>query len=561
MIKQNKPYLTYALNKDGRLVHIDEVINGNECECFCPHCHSKLCAKNRGEFKIHHFAHLHGADCKGAIESALHIMAKEVLQKTKKIILPSIPNVCNSKLLILDTVKEEYYFKELELRPDCIGYYGEDIIWIEFKRTHAVDQKKKGKIISAKINCIEIDINSCDLNYSTIEDFLTKSEENRIWIYNNDLQYYEDNTTNKINSRTKLLSNDYIDTCIERSFALEDTGCVIYARDIDANNHNYYCLHCRKEVCIDINKKGIPHFVHIDQENDKICSDELYLIDAAKEILYNNFHKSEKFEFFIDERYICSESNKCKLFNYDYCNIVKYKSYDLKHLKFNHCSKDIKLPNLIERAHLLISKQNDMENAIIVNIKSGDCYMDMPLHKNKQQRTIELHINSEYDLFILEQYSLQKKQIYTLYNFRPKENKDLKFNKEVDEFVLYKSGKIFIKNTSCEKIFASNQIDSIILKLYFSLDLSDVNYDRKVLYGLLYCFKKNIKTCYCKLCYFLKDSYYKKSFCIRYKTKGTPEFPLKADPLPTNCPYFKLNRYLILTLEREISHSNIIEIQ
>ena len=43
-----KPYLTYALNKDGDLVHIDSVPNGNKCACFCPHCKSELCAKNGG---------------------------------------------------------------------------------------------------------------------------------------------------------------------------------------------------------------------------------------------------------------------------------------------------------------------------------------------------------------------------------------------------------------------------------------------------------------------------------------------------------------------------------
>ena len=46
-----KAYLTYALNKEGDLVHIDGVPNGNECECFCPHCMSELCAKNEGVYK------------------------------------------------------------------------------------------------------------------------------------------------------------------------------------------------------------------------------------------------------------------------------------------------------------------------------------------------------------------------------------------------------------------------------------------------------------------------------------------------------------------------------
>ena len=56
-----KPYLTYALNKDGDLVHIDSVPNGNDCACICPHCKSDLCAKNAGSEskKVHHFAHVY----------------------------------------------------------------------------------------------------------------------------------------------------------------------------------------------------------------------------------------------------------------------------------------------------------------------------------------------------------------------------------------------------------------------------------------------------------------------------------------------------------------------
>ena len=71
--------LTHALNKEGILVHVDSVPNGNGCGCICPCCKNELCAKNEGEERIHHFAHLGGADCSGGIESALHLMAKNIL--------------------------------------------------------------------------------------------------------------------------------------------------------------------------------------------------------------------------------------------------------------------------------------------------------------------------------------------------------------------------------------------------------------------------------------------------------------------------------------------------
>ena len=155
-----KAYLTYAINTEGDLVHIDSVPNGNGCGCVCPHCKSELCAKNggSGEKMVHHFAHLSGSDCVGAIESALHKMAKDVMKETLSLQLPERLDGSRGEVLRFDRVEVEFFDKETRLRPDCIGYYGDKILWIEFKRTHAVDAKKKGKIISARIDCIEIDL-------------------------------------------------------------------------------------------------------------------------------------------------------------------------------------------------------------------------------------------------------------------------------------------------------------------------------------------------------------------------------------------------------------------
>lgn len=77
-------YLTYALDSpssEGKLVNIDEVENGNACNCFCPACHEPLIAKNNGEIREHHFAHKSGTECEHAYESMLHLYAKEAIQQ------------------------------------------------------------------------------------------------------------------------------------------------------------------------------------------------------------------------------------------------------------------------------------------------------------------------------------------------------------------------------------------------------------------------------------------------------------------------------------------------
>ena len=173
---QQKPYLTYALDADSKLIHIDSVSTGLACKCFCPHCKSELVAKNGGSRKVHHFAHANGSDCVGAIESALHKMAKDILQEHKLIMLPPVRQGGTEKRTVFGKVEIEVFDRELSLRPDCIGYTENGcIMWVEFKRSHEVDIKKAGKIISAKIDCVEIDLNSCELDPAKVKSFIENS--------------------------------------------------------------------------------------------------------------------------------------------------------------------------------------------------------------------------------------------------------------------------------------------------------------------------------------------------------------------------------------------------
>lgn len=80
-IKHKTNYLTYAIDRNGNLVHVDEVPNGNECGCKCPACNESLIAKNKGVYKRHHFAHRSGTECEFAYESMLHRLVKEKIIK------------------------------------------------------------------------------------------------------------------------------------------------------------------------------------------------------------------------------------------------------------------------------------------------------------------------------------------------------------------------------------------------------------------------------------------------------------------------------------------------
>lgn len=188
--------LTYGLFEN-KLKHISEVNNGIACGCFCPNCKHPLVAKNNiHNKKLAHFAHSNGKECGNAIESALHLLAKEVLQKTKMLKIPAFhydynPENIRSKFrpsqdLEFDQIRLEQVV-EIEkecIIPDAIGEKNGNLLFIEFANTHFTDENKKNKLKKAKIACIEIDLKGQNLDENELISFFN-SESNFIYWLNN----------------------------------------------------------------------------------------------------------------------------------------------------------------------------------------------------------------------------------------------------------------------------------------------------------------------------------------------------------------------------------------
>ena len=81
--------IVFAKKSDGKIVYIDDVENGYNCECFCLNCNGKLNAKNNGTKKEHHFAHASGSDCKKGHENTVPLFIQRILNKNKQMLLPS----------------------------------------------------------------------------------------------------------------------------------------------------------------------------------------------------------------------------------------------------------------------------------------------------------------------------------------------------------------------------------------------------------------------------------------------------------------------------------------
>lgn len=194
---KHQPRLTFALNAEGRLVYIDEVPNGNACGCRCPHCHGALIARNEGEISQHHFAHASGLDCEGGRETALHLLAKEIIVAHRQLMLPPYKTVFRGKLQNFDEIEVETRNDATDIQPDLVGICknktGERTarLLIEIRVHHAVDALKTDKIRKLQLPCVEIDMRRFLKHIYTREDiikFLTAETCDRLWINNPVLQ-------------------------------------------------------------------------------------------------------------------------------------------------------------------------------------------------------------------------------------------------------------------------------------------------------------------------------------------------------------------------------------
>lgn len=188
--------LTYGI-LDGVLTHISQVENGLACNCVCAHCGQELVAKNNpANKKISHFAHYSKKECEGAIETALHLLAKSVLQKTKRITLPDYHYDYNSEneksiykasreIVFEDVILEHpVYVGSEKIIPDAIGIIQGKQIFIEFANTHFVDFGKRQKIKTHGVACVEIDLSGQILDENSLALFFNSKTSSKYWIIN-----------------------------------------------------------------------------------------------------------------------------------------------------------------------------------------------------------------------------------------------------------------------------------------------------------------------------------------------------------------------------------------
>ena len=175
--------LTIALDSNNRSVEIDKVPNGLKCNCLCPHCKSPLIAKNGGDVREHHFAHEAGKECENAVESALHLLAKEIIEEECAIMLPESDGQWPKGLVRLRDVAIEKYDAKFNIKPDAEGILPDGRrLLIEFLVSHHVSTYKRQIIVDNDLLCVEIDLNNQQQNKANMRNFLLNTIQDRKWV-------------------------------------------------------------------------------------------------------------------------------------------------------------------------------------------------------------------------------------------------------------------------------------------------------------------------------------------------------------------------------------------
>lgn len=550
--KKSKPNLIYALNANGKPIHIDSVPNGFSCGCRCPRCDSILQARNGGNERAHHFAHKDGADCVGAVESAIHCLAKEILKESLCVMLPD-----NAGELRFDKVETERNFPDLKLRPDCVGYYGGKSLWIEFKRTHEVDAHKAGKIISARIDCVEIDLKECEQDKEKLREFITQNSENRKWIYSSEygVGLAEHAASNRNSSKKD--DSDLEGVKLKRHFAIDEGGTLIDFRlplEFDAINHSYYCPYCGKEVVLKVGDNGHYTFDHMD-ENVR-CNDEMYLRGAAVAAIQKAFENSKSFVIDVPQYRYCKQGDKCP-FNQE-CRVSTTQQYDLKSYHFVNCKKDYKFNDVSYRTDLVLFGDKIEKDVIEVRVNTENYENEIETHR----RLIEITVYNENDVCRLENGLKGFDNIrFSGFALNAKETANpIEIKHDVWKYTIYTSGKIYIGPVKCTELHSSqNRLN--VLKEGVFLRMNGFIEDMYV-FLLLHYKAMQMDICRCQLCWSLKkpNGHNNDYICTRYKKVGTPKTPLREKIPPKACPYFR-GDFNTLKREKELNEEmKIVEL-
>ena len=135
---------------DGRIVGVDQVPGGLACECVCTQCARPLVAAKGGVYRHHFRHHADGSTCGGGQETALHMLAKDIVMRAASIQLP------DDEVRSITSAELEPTLGEV--RPDVLIHTPEGDVAIEIAVEHRTGEVKTARLAAMNLAAVEIDI-------------------------------------------------------------------------------------------------------------------------------------------------------------------------------------------------------------------------------------------------------------------------------------------------------------------------------------------------------------------------------------------------------------------
>lgn len=172
--------MTRALDDNGHIVDVKDVVSGKACNCTCIGCQGAVWAM-KGPIKAHYFSHepnsIEQNACSWKPETEIHILAKEVLATDRQLLLPIGTINPIHKNIVFDEMVCEVY--EGRVIPDVIGFIDGEKVLIEVAVTHFCDRGKIKELKRVNATCIELDLSGFRvkgeiISKEEIRDYLKK---------------------------------------------------------------------------------------------------------------------------------------------------------------------------------------------------------------------------------------------------------------------------------------------------------------------------------------------------------------------------------------------------
>jgi Competence protein CoiA-like family len=190
--------------KDGRLFEPLQVKRGLSCNCFCPGCGGALISKHAPSGKVApYFSHASNSACNTALESALHLAAKQLIEDEHKLYLPELVARVRSKdpsfehFLRSETVQRGALARLAHvrveesagcIRPDLIVNTRAQEVLVEIAYTSFVTTEKLAQIVALGSAAIEIDVSDLTVfSFETLAKRLFEPTPRSTWLFHPDL--------------------------------------------------------------------------------------------------------------------------------------------------------------------------------------------------------------------------------------------------------------------------------------------------------------------------------------------------------------------------------------